>query len=59
LLDGDLVVWAQRIQELLKVVPGWCRLAGVALRARRLALYRRYKVVVATALVILLLLLEA
>jgi hypothetical protein len=50
------MVWARRIQELLEVVPGWCRPAGVALWARRLALYRHDKVVVAMTLVILLLL---
>jgi hypothetical protein len=58
-LDGDLVMWARCIQELLKVVPGWCGLARVALWTRRLALYRRDKVVIATALVVLLLLFEA
>jgi hypothetical protein len=32
-LDGDLVVWARRIQELLEVVLGQCRLALIALGA--------------------------
>jgi hypothetical protein len=56
-LDGDLVVRARRIQELLEVVPGRCGLGRVALGARRLALYRRDKVVIIAALVLLLLLL--
>jgi hypothetical protein len=32
-LDGDLMVWTRRVQELLEVVPGWCRLGRVALGA--------------------------
>jgi hypothetical protein len=58
-LDGDLVVWARRVQELLEVVHGRCGLALVALGARSLAFHRRDKVVVATMLVVLLLLFEA
>jgi hypothetical protein len=54
-LDGNLMVRAQPIQEPLEVVSSRCELGRVALRARRLALYRRDKVVVAAALVILLL----
>jgi hypothetical protein len=57
-LNGDLVVRARRVQELLEVVPGRCGLAWVALRARRLALHRRDKVIIAAALVVLLLLFE-
>jgi hypothetical protein len=53
-LDGDLVVWARRVQELLEVVPGQCRLALIALGARGLALHHRDKVVVAMTLVVLL-----
>jgi hypothetical protein len=57
-LDRDLVVQARCVQELLEVVPGRCRLARVALSARRLALHCRDKVVIVAALVILLLLFE-
>jgi hypothetical protein len=59
MLDGDLVVWARRVQEPLKVVLGWCGLGRVALGARRLVLYRRDEVVITAELVVLLLLLEA
>jgi hypothetical protein len=30
-LDGDLVVWARCVEELLEVVPGRCRLSLIAL----------------------------
>jgi hypothetical protein len=58
-LDGELMVWARRIQEPLEVVPGRGGLGRIALWERRLALHRHDKVVVTVALVILLLLLEA
>jgi hypothetical protein len=58
-LDGDLVVRARCVQEPLEVVLGQCGLGRVALGALHLALYRRNKVVIMAALVVLLLLLEA
>jgi hypothetical protein len=57
MLDRDLVVWAQRIQELLEVVLWRTRLRRVALGAQCLALDCRNQVVVVTSLVVLLLLL--
>jgi hypothetical protein len=58
-LNRDVVVWAQRVQEPLEVVPGRCGLALIALGARSLAFHHHDKVVVAMALIILLLLFEA
>jgi hypothetical protein len=52
MLDGDLMVQARRVQELLEVALWKTSLGRVALGARRLVLDCRNQVVAATTLVI-------